>query len=160
VELKETARFNVRSGSQDRALEGVVVKTIAGFLNANGGTLVIGVDDDGTPVGVERDLATLPRPDRDGYEQFLRSLLNVAIGRDLSPRVTIEFPTVDGVVLCAVSTPGSGVRYGSPRAVIRFFTFAPAIRPCLSTAKRPTGTFRNIGMGRCGPLGPGRPMAQ
>jgi hypothetical protein len=107
VEFKETARFNVRTGSQDRVLEGVVVKTIAGFLNANGGTLVIGVDDDGTPVGVERDLATLSRPDRDGYEQFLRNLLNVAIGGDLSPRVTIEFPTVDGVMLCAVSTPGS-----------------------------------------------------
>jgi hypothetical protein len=107
VEFKETARFNVRSGSQDRALEGAVVKTLAGFLNANGGTLVIGVDDDGTPVGVERDLATLSRPDRDGFEQFLRNLLNVAIGKDLSSRVTIEFPTVDGVMLCAVSTPGS-----------------------------------------------------
>ena len=32
-----------------------VLKTLAGFLNTNGGRLIIGVADDGTHVGVEVD---------------------------------------------------------------------------------------------------------
>ena len=36
-----------------------IAKTIAGFINAEGGTLWLGVKDDGTAVGVESDLAIL-----------------------------------------------------------------------------------------------------
>ncbi|MDQ7788762.1 MAG: ATP-binding protein [Clostridia bacterium] len=36
-------------------MEQAVLKTIAGFLNTNGGKLVIGVSDDGTPVGIQAD---------------------------------------------------------------------------------------------------------
>ena len=36
-----------------------IAKTIAGFINAEGGTLWLGVDDGGTAVGVEPDLAIL-----------------------------------------------------------------------------------------------------
>ena len=32
----------------------LVLKTLAAFLNSNGGKLIIGVADDGTPVGIER----------------------------------------------------------------------------------------------------------
>jgi len=42
-------------------LETAVLKTIAAFLNsAEGGTLLIGVADDGTIHGIESDYATLP----------------------------------------------------------------------------------------------------
>ena len=37
--------------------------------------LIIGVNDAGLPVGLDRDMGTLgSRPNADGYEQFLRSL--------------------------------------------------------------------------------------
>jgi predicted HTH transcriptional regulator len=32
-----------------------VLKTVAGFLNTQGGTLIVGVSDDGSPVGLEVD---------------------------------------------------------------------------------------------------------
>jgi predicted HTH transcriptional regulator len=111
LEFKETARFNVRTGEQDRALEAVVVKTVAGFLNGHGGTLVIGVDDAGVAVGLDRDLQTLSRATHDGYEQFLRNLLNPGIGVDLCSRIGIEFPSVDGSDVCALRIPAA------PRAV-------------------------------------------
>lgn len=107
VEFKETARFNVRTEAQDKALEAVAVKTVAGFLNGHGGTLVIGVDDAGTPIGLERDLGTLSRSNHDGYQQFLRNLLNPAIGPDLCTRVGVEFPAIDGVEVCALRVPAA-----------------------------------------------------
>lgn len=45
VEFKSTARVNLHTGAKDDKMEQVVAKTLAAFLNTDGGTLVIGVDD-------------------------------------------------------------------------------------------------------------------
>ena len=36
-------------------METAVLKTMAGFLNTRGGRLIVGVRDDGTPLGIEAD---------------------------------------------------------------------------------------------------------
>jgi predicted HTH transcriptional regulator len=107
LEFKQRVRSDQPTGSSDKTLESVVAKTVAGFMNAHGGTLVIGVDDNGKPVGLDRDLATLPKPNPDGYELFLRNLLNGAIGADLCARISVEFPTVDGIQVCALRIPAA-----------------------------------------------------
>ncbi len=55
VEFKATLRTNLHTGNKDPRMELSVLKTLAGFLNTNGGTLIIGVYDDGSPVGIEVD---------------------------------------------------------------------------------------------------------
>ena len=44
VEFKSTARINLHTGAKDERMEQVVAKTVGAFLNAEGGTLLIGVD--------------------------------------------------------------------------------------------------------------------
>ncbi len=55
IEFKSTLRTNLHTMNQDQRIELSVLKTLAGFLNTNGGTLVIGVSDEGNPVGIEVD---------------------------------------------------------------------------------------------------------
>jgi hypothetical protein len=55
VEFKSTLRTNLHTGNKDPRMELAILKTLAGFINTNGGTLIIGVSDDGTPVGIEVD---------------------------------------------------------------------------------------------------------
>ncbi len=55
VEFKSTLRINLHTGSKDPRMELSVLKTLAGLLNTNGGVLVIGVSDDGSPVGIQAD---------------------------------------------------------------------------------------------------------
>ncbi len=55
VEFKSTLRVNLHTGSKDPKIELAVMKTIAGFLNTNGGILTVGVADGGTPLGIEAD---------------------------------------------------------------------------------------------------------
>jgi hypothetical protein len=55
VEFKSTLRVNLHTKSRDPRMEIAVLKTIAGFLNRNGGALTIGISDDGTPLGIEID---------------------------------------------------------------------------------------------------------
>src|SRR3974377_520712 len=51
LEFKSTFRWDLREGRVNRSLETVVLKTLAGYMNAQGGTLLIGVADDGRMFG-------------------------------------------------------------------------------------------------------------
>ena len=55
VEFKSTLRVNLHTLDRDSRIEHAVLRTLAGFLNTNGGTLFVGVADDGTPVGLDVD---------------------------------------------------------------------------------------------------------
>ena len=55
VEFKSTLRTNLHTGSKDPRMELAALKTLASFLNTNGGMLVVGVSDDGSPVGIQAD---------------------------------------------------------------------------------------------------------
>ena len=46
VEFKSTARWDLREDQPSKAMEDAIVKTVAGFLNTDGGTLLIGVGPD------------------------------------------------------------------------------------------------------------------
>ena len=55
VEFKSTLRTNLHTEDRDKRMEQAVLKTVAGFLNTNGGTLIVGIADDGTPIGINVD---------------------------------------------------------------------------------------------------------
>ena len=71
-----------------------ILKTIVAFLNTNGGTLVIGVEDDGNVLGLENDLKEL-QVSIDKYEQLLTSLIIEKIGPAYSPFLKIRYETID-----------------------------------------------------------------
>lgn len=55
VEFKSTLRTNLHSGKPDRRIENACLKTVAAFLNSEGGLLFIGVDDEGAVLGLGAD---------------------------------------------------------------------------------------------------------
>jgi hypothetical protein len=75
LEFKSSLRWDLRTQQVNTSLQKVVAKTVAGLMNFEGGTLLIGVADDGSILGIEHDLKTLKRADRDGFEQALRQVL-------------------------------------------------------------------------------------
>lgn len=107
VEFKASARFNRHTGTRDDRLELVIAKTVAGFLNADGGTLLIGVADDGSVVGVESDYTLMKQPDRDRYELWLRDLLATCLGTPAAGLVDVSFAEVEGCDVCKLDVPPS-----------------------------------------------------
>lgn len=87
VEFKSTLRTNLHTGQADEKMQLSVLKTIAGFLNANGGTLLIGVADDGEVLGLEADNF----PNEDKYGLHLVNLLADRIGQIFLPYVHAHF---------------------------------------------------------------------
>ena len=55
TEFKSTLRWSLNDKKIDHAVEIAWLKTVAAFLNSDGGRLVVGVDDRGTPLGIEPD---------------------------------------------------------------------------------------------------------
>jgi hypothetical protein len=109
VELKATARWNTRSGTKDPRIEDEVVITLAGFMNAAGGTLLVGVEDDGTIHGLADDYAVVPGRDRDGFELWLRTLLAERLGRAETADVGVSFATLDGKDVCRIDVAPADV---------------------------------------------------
>lgn len=55
TEFKSTLRVNRHTNQNDPKIEREVLKTVAAFMNSEGGRLVIGVDDGGKAVGIQED---------------------------------------------------------------------------------------------------------
>ncbi len=102
VEFKSTARTNLHTGARDPAIELLIARTVAGFLNAEGGTLIIGVDDAGKAVGLELDLKLMKQPDLDRYELWLTDYLEATLGKPALAFVSTRFGAVDGEDVVAI----------------------------------------------------------
>ena len=108
LEFKSSLRWDVNEGRVNKVLEGVAIKTLAGFLNSEGGTLLIGVDDSGHAVGLAEDYKTLKGQSRDAFELHLQQVVASKLGEALSASyMTINFHEIDGEDICQVTVDPS-----------------------------------------------------
>lgn len=108
LELKSTMRFDMREGIANNKLEYVIAKTISSFLNTDGGTLIIGVDDDNNILGLEKDFNTLSKKNKDGFELHLRGLIQKYLGENFEKYLKVSFQKVDGEEICIINISKSG----------------------------------------------------
>ena len=108
VEFKSSLRWNIQTEKQDKRIEAVIVKTLSAFMNARGGTLFIGVNDEGEAVGIEADYKTFQRkPDRDGFMLKLSSLISQNLGRQSHKFIVTDIQVLDGRDVCRITVkPG------------------------------------------------------
>jgi type I restriction enzyme, R subunit len=107
VEFKSTARWDVREAKPNKAMEDAIVKTVAGFLNADGGTLLIGIDPKGVVFGLEADFALVKPTNADGFVNWLTTHLINAIGHSAVMRTRSHINTHDGHEICRVDVSQS-----------------------------------------------------
>ncbi|RSC31104.1 DUF262 domain-containing protein [Agrobacterium sp. FDAARGOS_525] len=103
VEFKQTLRWDIKLGTVNKELEGVIMKTIAAFANAHGGTLLIGVSDNGEITGLDNDYKSLNGGNRDKFELHLKTLIINTFGEAFAAtKVKLAFPEVDEKEICRV----------------------------------------------------------
>lgn len=108
LEIKSTLRFDIKEGIVNKKLEYIVAKTISAFLNTDGGTLIIGVDDDGNTLGLEKDIQTLTKQNIDGFELHLRQVIKKYLGDFFEKYIKVTFPKVDDKEICLIQISKSG----------------------------------------------------
>jgi len=112
LEYKASLRTHAGSGETFKPLETASLKTIAAFLNSReGGTLLIGVADDGTVHGLEADYASRSKSEqhpRDWFQQHLANIISTSMGDAAATNVRPQMHHVEGHDICRVQVDACG----------------------------------------------------
>jgi CheY-like chemotaxis protein len=114
IECKSTLQWDVRQERKNEDLRLSVLKTIAAFLNSEGGTLIIGVEDNGNIFGLEKDLSLLSKGNLDQFEQTIMNLICDRIGASFTHHVKVRFENIESKDVCAID-----VRKSAKRALVK-----------------------------------------
>jgi Kef-type K+ transport system membrane component KefB len=87
VEFKQTFSLDIADNQKKSFLEDMVIKTIAAFLNSDGGDLLIGVDDDSRITGLDYEIEKLHKGSRDEFLKHFKNRFKTRIGEQFYPRV-------------------------------------------------------------------------
>jgi hypothetical protein len=90
LEFKTSLRWNIHASKKDTAIEHANLKTISAFLNSSGGTLLIGVRDDGSIEGLALD----GFPSTDKFLLHFWNLVKSSMGEDICPFIVTSFESV------------------------------------------------------------------
>ena len=147
VEFKSTARWDVREGTLNKAMEDAVVKTVAGFLNTDGGTLLIGIGPDRSVLGLELDYPHVRPANGDGFVNWLTTHLAAALGYVPVTRTRARIVVHGGQEICRVDVAASTrpVRAATSKATDVFF-----VRMNNSTRALPDDEIEAYAAGRWG----------
>ncbi len=112
LEYKATLRIHADTGEVFKPLETATLKTIAAFLNSQqGGTLLLGVDDDGAVRGLDSDYASRSKTEqdpRDWFQQHLANIIVTSMGQAAATNVRPQIHHVDGHDLCRIQVDPAG----------------------------------------------------
>jgi hypothetical protein len=108
VEFKSSLRWDYENGNVNKKLEYVISKTIAAFMNSNGGKLFIGIDDSGKVLGVENDYKTVKNKNKDGFLLQLTQVINDYLGKEFHQYLIIDITQIDNKDVCVIEVLNSG----------------------------------------------------
>ena len=103
LEFKSTYTWNIKENKVDKDLRFNVLKTVTGFMNSNGGTLIIGVDDNHQVVGMDFDFKSNSKGNKDGFILNFREYLESCIGiNNYNRYIDLSFESIDNKEVCVI----------------------------------------------------------
>lgn len=95
-------------GGKNEPFSSGIMKAIAGLANAEGGEVLIGIDDGGKVIGVDSEVNKYGGKDR--LEAAFRNAIKNALNTDSSGIYRLRFEAYQGALLCRVEVFKSKVR--------------------------------------------------
>ena len=87
VEFKSSLRYDYETHKPEKYIEVAIAKTLCGFMNTEGGLLLIGIDDNGNVLGVDEDIKILTRSNEDGFIRAFTEILKVYLDLGLHQQI-------------------------------------------------------------------------
>ncbi len=103
IEFKSSLMWDYQSKKANKELIKPVIKTICGFMNSHAGVLLIGVNDNGEILGLEKDYSLLNKKNSDGFELQLTTYFNNLTGGASRNYFRVLFHIIDGKEVCRVN---------------------------------------------------------
>jgi len=104
VEFKSSLRYCLHQKKPDKKIEHASMKTIAAFINTDGGTLLIGVEDNKNILGLENDFNTLKKSNDkiDEFQKHIDNLIETYLSNSAFSFLEILFHEFEEGVVCEV----------------------------------------------------------
>lgn len=98
TEFKTSIVFPAENGMKPdlKAQTAEIMKIVCGFLNAEGGTLYIGVNNEGVASGIAEDLPFFKNSSLDSYDLYVRNGIVAQMGVDANSYIRTEWPESPG----------------------------------------------------------------
>ncbi|MDB3918006.1 ATP-binding protein, partial [bacterium] len=98
LEFKSTLRWDLVKDKKEDHITNACMKTIAAFMNTNGGKLIIGISDKGEYVGIDKDRLQ----NNDKFQLFLTNSIKVSIGIEALEYVNFSIYEIDQHKICII----------------------------------------------------------
>lgn len=105
IEFKQTFQLSTHTGEKDERVELASLKTIAGFMNADGGTLLLGVHDDLSIPGLTDEISKFHRSSQDKYLLNFQQKVANRLGKQALTNIKAEFVDIDEAIVLLVQCP-------------------------------------------------------
>lgn len=105
LEFKSTLAWNLKAKRKDDIPENAIIKTIVAFNNKDGGTLLIGVDDEHNILGLDDDYNLANLKDKDKFDEYLKNILRSRIKIEkeyLARKIKVSFETLNDKDVCII----------------------------------------------------------
>ncbi|MCO6451888.1 MAG: ATP-binding protein [Caldilineales bacterium] len=102
VEFKASLLWDYRQQKPNKNLYEPVMKNLVGFMNSQGGVVLIGVGDDGEILGLEPDFKTLKKQNSDEFENVFNNAFRSMIGVEYHRFIDVSFPVIGEATVCMI----------------------------------------------------------
>lgn len=106
LEFKSSLRTNLHTNSTDKNIENSILKTIVAYLNTDGGTLIVGVNDNGDILGLDKDAFVSD----DKLKLHLNNMIKNAIGPHFMHFVNYELFEIESKKILKIECISSNKR--------------------------------------------------
>jgi len=94
IEFKQTFCLDVQNGTKESRIEDSAIKTVAAFLNSDGGTLLVGVHDSGEITGNEEEIDKFFKS-KDKFLLHVKNRIKTRIGEQFYPFINHKLVDVN-----------------------------------------------------------------
>jgi len=102
VEFKQTFQYCIRRKQKEDDIETSALKTLVGFLNRDGGTLLIGVEDTGEVLGIGTELSKFHKDSKDKFLLRIKDRIEKRIGIEALRDINERFVDVNDQILLRI----------------------------------------------------------
>jgi len=95
VEFKQTFSMCIHDFTKNKNLELSALKTVAAFLNSDGGTLLIGISDAGEVIGINEEVRKFYKDSGDKFLLYFKDRIKSRIGEQFYPLINQKWVNVN-----------------------------------------------------------------
>lgn len=104
TEFKSYLLWNEHTKQINKEMRFKIALSIASFMNSEGGTIYIGIDDNNNIVGLEKDYSLLDmgKQNNDGFQLYFTSIIKQYIGLKYNDYFSLTFERINDKEICVI----------------------------------------------------------